>query len=65
MSIAFGSNSCLLPHFCRQDLPLAEYPIAFRQQVTGKIEAFERFVNLNAIALGILQILCFCQIRFG
>jgi len=41
-----------------QDLPLAEYPIAFRQQVARKIEAFERFVNLNAIALGILQILC-------
>jgi hypothetical protein len=38
-------------------LPLAESQVAFRQQVARKVEAFERFVNLNAIALGILQIL--------
>ena len=31
--------------------------MAFRQQVARKVEAFERFVNLHAIALGILQIL--------
>jgi hypothetical protein len=40
-----------------KDLPLAESQVAFRQQVARKVEAFERFVNLNAIALGILQIL--------
>jgi hypothetical protein len=40
-----------------KDLPLAESQVAFRQQVARKVEAFECFVNLNAIALGILQIL--------
>jgi DDE superfamily endonuclease len=40
-----------------KDLQLASYPLAFRLQVVRKLEAFERFVNLNAIALGILQIL--------
>jgi DDE superfamily endonuclease len=40
-----------------KDLPLASYPETFRQQVARKVEAFERFVNLHAIALGILQIL--------
>lgn len=40
-----------------KDLPLAAYPTPFRQQVVRKVEAFERFVNLHAIALGILQVL--------
>jgi hypothetical protein len=40
-----------------KELPLAESQVAFRQQVARKVEAFERFVNLHAIALGILQIL--------
>jgi hypothetical protein len=40
-----------------KDLPLAEYQVSFRQQVARKVEAMERFVNLHAIALGILQIL--------
>jgi hypothetical protein len=38
-------------------MTLADHPAAFRQQVVRKVEAFERFVNLHAIALGILQIL--------
>jgi hypothetical protein len=29
----------------------------FQRQVLAKIEAFERFINLNAIALGLLQVL--------
>lgn len=33
------------------------YPEEFKQQVLQKAEAFERFVNLNAIALGLLQVL--------
>ncbi|WP_293085393.1 transposase [Moorena sp. SIO4A1] len=40
-----------------QDLQLGQYPTQFRQQVERKVEAFERLVNLNAIALGILQLL--------
>lgn len=36
---------------------LAQSPQAFQQLVLRKVEAFERFVNLNAIALGLLQIL--------
>jgi hypothetical protein len=40
-----------------KDLNLAAYPQTFRQQVARKVEAFERFVNLHAIVLGILQIL--------
>ena len=39
------------------NLNLADAPEAFRQQVARKVEAFERFVNLQALALGILQIL--------
>jgi hypothetical protein len=40
-----------------KDLQLTSYPESFRQSVARKVEAFDRFVNLNAIALGILQIL--------
>lgn len=40
-----------------KNLQLSSYPESFRQSVARKVEAFERFVNLNAIALGILQIL--------
>lgn len=40
-----------------QNLQLASSTKFFRQSVARKVEAFERFVNLHAIALGILQIL--------
>ena len=36
---------------------LSEYDEAFQKRVCQKVEAFERFVNLNAIALGVLQVL--------
>ena len=40
-----------------KNLVLANCDADFQQKVAIKIEAFERFVNLNAIALGVLQIL--------
>ncbi len=40
-----------------QNLPLADFDEAFQTQVATKVEAFERFVNLNAIALALLQVL--------
>jgi hypothetical protein len=41
-----------------QPLELPEHsPEVFKQKVLAKVEAFERFVNLNAIALGLLQVL--------
>ncbi|MGH2413431.1 MAG: hypothetical protein ACRDEA_07030, partial [Microcystaceae cyanobacterium] len=40
-----------------KELLLADYQGAFPQQVARQVEAFERFVNLHAMALGILQIL--------
>ncbi len=40
-----------------QDVILARYPEMHQQQVKRKIEAFERFVLINAIALAILQLL--------
>jgi hypothetical protein len=39
------------------NLPLANHDETFQRQILGKVEAFERFVNLNAIALGLLQVL--------
>ncbi len=39
------------------DLVLDQHQQEFQQQVARKVEAFERFVNLNAIALGIVQVL--------
>ncbi|UXE59489.1 MAG: hypothetical protein KA717_28095 [Woronichinia naegeliana WA131] len=39
------------------NLILSDYPQAVQTQILNKVEAFERFVNLNAIALGLLQIL--------
>lgn len=39
------------------NLCLADYQPTQQRQIQQKVEAFERFVNLNAIALGILQIL--------
>jgi DDE superfamily endonuclease len=39
------------------NLCLADYAAAQQDQIQQKVEAFERFVNLNAISLGILQIL--------
>jgi hypothetical protein len=38
------------------NLCLADYEPVRQDQIQQKVEAFERFVNLNAIALGILQI---------
>lgn len=40
-----------------QNLCLDDYPESVSIQIVRKAEAFERFVNLNAIALGVLQIL--------
>jgi hypothetical protein len=40
-----------------QNLVLAHLDKTLQHQVKRKVEAFERFLNLNAIALGILQVL--------
>jgi len=40
-----------------KNLVLADYPEPVQSQVACKVEAFERFVNLNAIAMGLLQVL--------
>jgi hypothetical protein len=40
-----------------KNMPLVDYPQAFHAQVNRKVEAFERFINLNAIVLGLLQVL--------
>ena len=40
-----------------KNLVLAEFDTDFQAKVATKVEAFERFVNLNAIALGLLQVL--------
>ena len=40
-----------------KNLILADFNPDFQAQVASKVEAFERFVNLNAIALGLLQVL--------
>lgn len=40
-----------------ENLRLADYCEDFQRQVARKVEAFERFINLNAIALGLLQVL--------
>ena len=39
------------------NLNVADYPDEVQARLWAKVEAFERFVNLNAIALGVLQIL--------
>lgn len=39
------------------NLCLADYAPAKQRQIQQKVEAFERFVNLNAIVLGVLQVL--------
>jgi hypothetical protein len=39
------------------NLNLADYPDAIQHRILAKVEAFERFINLNAIALGLLQVL--------
>jgi hypothetical protein len=39
------------------NLCLADYAPTVQHQIQQKVEAFERFVNLNAMVLGILQIL--------
>jgi hypothetical protein len=39
------------------NLNLADYPESVQGQILAKVEAVERFVNLNAIALGVLQVL--------
>lgn len=38
-------------------LALAHYPLTAQRQIQQKLEAFERFVNINAIVLGVLQVL--------
>jgi hypothetical protein len=40
-----------------KNLQLAEHSEDFRDQVATKVEAVERFVSLNAIAIGLLQVL--------
>ncbi|MBE9108891.1 transposase [Nodosilinea sp. LEGE 07298] len=40
-----------------KNLKLADYPESVQAQILTKVEALERFVNLNAIALGVLQVL--------
>ncbi len=40
-----------------QNLRLQDYPESIRRQISAKVEAFERFINLNALALGLLQVL--------
>jgi hypothetical protein len=40
-----------------KSLRLAEHSEQFHAQVTKKVEAFERFVTLNTIAIGLLQVL--------
>jgi hypothetical protein len=39
------------------NLNLADYSQEMKAQINGKVEAWERFINLNAIALGLLQVL--------
>ena len=39
------------------NLILSEHPQELQAQILAKVEAFERFVSLNAIALGLLQVL--------
>jgi hypothetical protein len=39
------------------NLCLADYDSTEQHQIQQKVEAFERFVNLNAIVLGVLQVL--------
>ena len=39
------------------NLILTDYDKDFQKQVSRKVEAMERFVNLNAIVLGLLQVL--------
>lgn len=40
-----------------KNLRLAEHSEEFQSQVSMKVEAFERFVTLNTIAIGLLQVL--------
>jgi hypothetical protein len=40
-----------------ENLQLKDYPQRIQTQIASKVEAFERFINLNAIALGLLQVL--------
>ena len=40
-----------------QNLQLKNYPQTIQTQILVKVESFERFINLNPIALGLLQVL--------
>jgi hypothetical protein len=40
-----------------KNLRLVEHSDEFQSQVSVKVEAFERFVTLNTIAIGLLQVL--------
>ena len=39
-----------------ESIQLLDYDEDIQTQILGKVNAFERFVNLNAIALGFLQV---------
>ncbi len=53
LAIASGSNPWSEP----RNLRLQDYSETIQSQISAKVEAFERFINLNAIALGMLQVL--------
>ena len=55
--IASGSSQWSEPRAGPQNLRLQDYPETIRSQISAKVEAFERFINLNALALGLLQVL--------
>ncbi len=57
MAIASGSNPWSEPRAGPQNLRLQDYSETIQTQISAKVEAFERFINLNAIALGMLQVL--------
>lgn len=40
-----------------KNLVLADFDAEFQAKIATKVETFERFVNLNAMALGLLQVL--------
>lgn len=40
-----------------KNIVLADFDAGLQAQVASKVEAFERFVNLNAIASSLLQVL--------
>ena len=57
LPIASGSNPWNEPRAGPQNLHLHDYSDTIQTQIAAKVEAFERFINLNVIALGLLQVL--------